>query len=210
MVFIGGEEESVVQQGRETELTAFFQLNAEEKERLGDDFNPADMPKYIDMPESYTFRDKEWHVRKRGLSIGRVHTVNPLAGDVFYLRMILHNDHSRGKTSFDDLLEVDGIQYDSYQAVCRQLGLLSDDQEWSMVLQEAAGTQMCSQIRALYVIILMFCNPADARTLFEDFWKDWTDDFKQKGVRRGLTFTEEQLKTMVRLDLQVSMYSHSY
>ena len=85
MVFIGGTEESVVQQGRETELTAFFEVNAEEKERLGDDFNPADMPKYIDMPQSYTFIEKQWHVRKRQGSIGRVHTVNPLAGDVFYL-----------------------------------------------------------------------------------------------------------------------------
>ena len=206
MVFVGGEEDALVQQGRETELTAFFKFNAGEKERLGTAFNAAALPKYIDMPLGYTFSAKEWHERKRETySIGRVHTVNPLAGDVFYLRMLLHHDHCRGKSSFQELLEVDGTVYDSYQAVCRQHGLLSDDQEWSMVLLDAAGTQMCSQIRALYVVILLFCFPADPKTLFEECWQDWTDDFKQKGVRRGLNFTEAQLRTMVRLDLQVQI-----
>ena len=105
-------------------------------------------------------------------------------------------------------MTIEGHVCDSYQAVCREIGLLSDDQEWSIVLTEAAGTQLCSQIRALYVVIVMFCQPADPRTLFDEFWADWTDDFKQKGQRRGLTFTEDQLKTMVRLDLQVCLQSY--
>lgn len=193
----------MVQQGRETELTAFFQLNAEEKEKCGTNFIPENMPKYVDMPGSYTFRNKKWHIRKQGFSIGRVHTVNPLAGDVFYLRMLLHNEHSKGKTSYQDLLTIDGTTHDTYQSVCRQIGLLSDDQEWSLVLTEAGGTQMCPQIRALYIVILLFCQPSNPKILFEDFWQDWTDDFKQKGLRRGYTFTDEQLKTMVWLDLQV-------
>ena len=29
--------------------------------------------------------------------------VNPLAGQAFYLRILLHNDHFKGKTSFEDL-----------------------------------------------------------------------------------------------------------
>ena len=146
VVFVGGEEENVLEQGRETELTAFFRLNAKEKTDKGPDFNPAAMPLYVNMPESYTFSKKEWYIRKKGRSIGRVHTVNPLAGDVFYMRMLLHHDHCRGKTSFEDLMPIEGRVCDSYQAVCREIGLLSDDQEWSLVLTEAAGTQLCSQI----------------------------------------------------------------
>ena len=160
------------------------------------------------MPQEYTFKKKEWHPRQRGCSIGRVHTVNPLAGDVFYLRMLLYHDHCRGKTSFEDLKTLDNVVQESYQAVCRELGLLSDDQEWSTVLIEAAGTQMCPQIRALYVVILLYCQPADPRKLFDDFWDDWTDDFKLRGQRRGLAFTDSQLKTMVRLDVQVRLQSH--
>ena len=43
---------------------------------------------------------------------------------------------------------------------------------------------------------------------FDDFWSDWTDDFKRRSERRGLTFTDNQLKTMVCLDIQVRLQSH--
>ena len=60
--------------------------------------------------------------------------------------------------------------FDTFQAVCRELGLLCNDEEWSNALTHAAGTQMCPQIRALYVVILMFCTPSDPARLFNDFW----------------------------------------
>ena len=105
-------------------------------------------------------------------------------------------------------MEVDGEILESYQAVCRHLGLLSDDQEWSTVLTEAGGMQLCPQIRALYVVILLFCQPADPKKLFDDFWSDWTDDFVRKQERLGRTCTPEQLRTMVRLDIQVRLQSY--
>ena len=208
VVFVGGDEENVVEQGRPTELTAFFQMNATEKAAKGPDFNPTTMQKYVDMPQKYTHSKNAWHHRKRGVSIGRVHTVNPLAGDVFYLRLLLHNDHCKGKTSFQDLSSINGRALNSYQAVCRELGLLSDDEEWSTVLTDAAATQLCPQIRALFVIILIFCQPANPQNLFTVFWPQWTDDFTRRGHDMGVTFTEQHLKTMVRLDLQVRLQSH--
>ena len=54
----------------------------------------------------------------------------------------------------------------------------------------------------------MFCQPSDPKTLFDHFWKDWTDDFVCKGQSMNKTFTQEQLKTMVRLDLQVCLQSY--
>ena len=67
---------------------------------------------------------------------------------------------------------------------------------------------MCPEIRSLYVVILMFCQPADVKTLFDTFWKEWTDDFVRKGELMNRTFSEEELKTMVRLDLQVHFQSY--
>ena len=169
VIFVGGQEENGIQQGKETELTAFFRLNAQEKEAKGPDFDPSKMPKYVDVPLSYTYnrKEKEWRIRKtRGFSIGRVHLLNPLAGDVFYLRILLHHDHCRGKISFRELMSIDDKVCDSYQEVCRELGLLSDDQEWFRVLTHAASTKFCPQIRALYVIILMFCQPANPKKTF--------------------------------------------
>ena len=89
-------------------------------------------------------------------TIGRVHAVHPLARDVFYLRMLLHNDHCKGKLSFTDLKTVDGMVLESYQEVCRMLGLLQDDREWNEVLTNAAATNMCSALRELFVTILLF------------------------------------------------------
>ena len=209
--FEAGEEESVIEKCRETELTTFFRLNAREKEAKGDDFNPNIMPCYVDLPETYTYRvtEKEWHLRQRiGFSIGRVHSVCPLAGDVFYLRILLHHFHCRGKTSFRDLMCIAEKVCDSYQEVCRELGLLSSDQEWVKVLKDAASTQYCNRIRELFVIILMFCQPSDPKKLFEKLWVDWTDDLKQNGEQMGYTISDNQLKTMVRLDLQQRLQSY--
>ena len=61
VVFVGGQEDEVVEQGRETELTAFFRYNTQKKAAQGADYNPATMSKYVDMPQEYTFKKKEWH-----------------------------------------------------------------------------------------------------------------------------------------------------
>ena len=144
-MFIGGEEDDAVDKGRETELAAFFRFNAEEKEKQGRDFKPINMPTYVEMPGKYTFNKpkKQWQVRQKGFLLGRVHTVSPLVRDVFYLRFLLHDDHCRGKISYRDLLTIDGEEHETYQSVCCHLGLLSDDEEWAMVLTEQAETQMC-------------------------------------------------------------------
>ena len=209
--FVSGDEERVMQTGKDTELTAFLKLNANEKTAKGQDFDSRKMPRYFELPQTYTYhRDKkEWKKRLRQYkSIGRVHTVNPLAGDVFYLRILLHHDHCRGKASFKELMSVDDRMYDSYQEVCRILGLLSDNQEWNTVLTDSSANMFCPQIRAMYITILMFCQPADPIKLFDDFWKSWTDDFKWDGEQKGVIYTEEQLRTMVRLDLQVRLLSY--
>ena len=106
-------------------------------EENGEDYNVNDMPTYVGMPKGHTYAKKKWQKRKREndtTTVGRVHSVNPLAGDVFYLRMLLHHDHCRGKTSCKDLVTIDMIKYNRYQSVCHQVALLSDDKEWKLVL----------------------------------------------------------------------------
>ena len=55
------------------------------------------MPKYVDMPKLYRYdkSKKTWIRRQAGsedVVIGRIHSVNPLAGETFYLRMLLHDE----------------------------------------------------------------------------------------------------------------------
>ena len=145
VVFDEGQEIEALETQRETELTAFFTYN---KDALDNGADITELCKYVDMPEKHVYQDKEWRIRKRGEpSIGRLHTVNPVAGDVFYLRMLLHNNHCIGKKSYIDMLKLpNGRQCETFKEVCCQLGLLSDDREWERILQEAAETQLCPQM----------------------------------------------------------------
>ena len=130
--------------------------------------------KYVDFPKQFVWKDKEWKVRKASFdTIGRVHSINPAAGDVFYLRILLHYDHCIGKTSFADLRTYEMELCETYQEVCRLLGLFQDDKEWDEVLTEGSITKLSSALRELYITItiLLFSMPAKPKELFESkFW----------------------------------------
>ena len=90
VIFDEGEEEQVIEKQRFTELTAFFDYNMSD---------PQNMVKYVDFPKEFTWDSsiKKWKLRRRCFdTIGRVHSVHPAAGDVFFLRMLLH----QGKQKF--------------------------------------------------------------------------------------------------------------
>ena len=211
VVFDEGAEEEALERQRETELTAFFRHN--EEQQAEQQIEERQQPTYVDMPKLYKYdkTKKQWirrQARSEDTTIGRVHSVNPLAGEPFFLRILLHNDHCRGKTSFEDLRTLDsGKVCETYQEVCRELGLLRDDLEWQHVLEDAAVSKLCPQIRELFVVILMFCQPANPRGLFDEFWNTWTDDFEMLGRRRATPLDENQLRTMLLLDLELRLQS---
>ena len=209
VVFDHDQEIEAMEAQRQTELTAFFDFNSG---RLEDGDSPDELPKYADMPKKnvYDKKTKKWRGRKRGVDtvIGRVHTVNPIAGDVYYLRILLHDDFCRGKTSFQDMLTLqDGTVKETYKAVCLELGLLSDNSEWRRALEESAITATSPQLRELYIIILMFCMPSNPRELFDEFFLSWADDFERKAMRQGKVIDDGQKRTMVLLDLEVRLQS---
>ena len=134
--------------------------------------------------------------------------INPLAGEPFYLRIILHNDHCKGKTCFQDMRNLDDGRFcETYQEVCRELGLLRDDLEWQYVLEESAATKLCPQLREQFVVIMIFCQPANPRSLFKEFWQTWTEDFEMLGSRREVPVDKNQLRTMLLLDLELRLQS---
>ena len=213
VVFDEGTEEEALEKQRDTELTAFFQLNDQLQEQLKDSEDQIDLPTYVDVPKKYRYdkKKKEW-IRRKAFSedvvIGRVHTVNPVAGDVFYLRILLHTDHCRGKISFDDMKTLpSGKICESYKEACRELGLLKDDMEWREILHEAAHTKLCPQIRELFIVIIMFCQPSNPKELFDEFWDMWIDDFQRQGQHQKSSMDEEQLKTILLLDLEMRLQS---
>ena len=52
-----------------------------------------------------------------------MYQANPFQGEVYYLRRLL--TIVPGPTSFKNLRVVDGVLYDSFEAACRALGIIS-------------------------------------------------------------------------------------
>ena len=157
--FDEGQEEAALETGRKTELTAFFELNATEAMRA----TPEKWLQYVELPKKFRYdaKTKAWVERKnKSDCIGRVHSVNPVAGDVFYLRLLLHNDHCKGKTSFQDLRTVNGEVCESFKEACTKLGLLQDDDEWNQALTEADFIQSAPAVRELYITCLLYTSPS--------------------------------------------------
>jgi len=63
---------------------------------------------------------------------------------------------------------------------------------------DAALTSMPPQIRAMYLIILEFCNPADPIGLFNRHWLEMAEDFS----RQHNNATADELRGMVAMDLE--------
>ena len=88
-------------------------------------------------------------------TLGRVHSVHPFVGELYYLCILLHHKKSRAKVSWENVHKVNGIQYDTFQATYRHLGLLHDNAEWNTVLEDAALISMCP--KCVNFLSLCYC-----------------------------------------------------
>ena len=170
----------IIEQLPETTLSAFFKLCQQ------DPF--AQTLLYADIPSYYTWTNKKWARRKRGIpvegwedegvfkdeAIGRVYTVHPNQHECFYLRLLLHT--IRGPKSFDDLKTYNNRLCSTYREACNNYGLLEDDSHWSQTLEEAAAIKAPKQLRQLFAIMLTTCGLSDPVRLWTEFKKDMSED----------------------------------
>ena len=180
-----------------TTLTEFFVLCRR------DDF--AKTLLYMDVPKYYTWNNKSWRRRKQGKEVagfpgvkeahvlGRVYTVNPRQGECFYLRLLLH--HIRGPQSFTQLKTVEGDICSSFREACLRLGLLEDDNQYHLAMQEASVSNSAASLRSLFAVILTWCEPSNPLDIYEHHKDSMTEDFlHQQRTRLGnmeLDFNED-------------------
>nr|GEU63455.1 DNA helicase [Tanacetum cinerariifolium] len=89
----------------------------------------------------------------------RLAYVHPAAGDLVYKRMLLC--HQKGCRIFLGIRTVNDVVYPTCKTACKALGLLKNDQEWEIMLEEAALTATLVELRTLLVHILTFCQVSD-------------------------------------------------
>ena len=83
----------------------------------------------------------------------------------------------KGPCSHEDLRTVDGECLNSYREAALKRGLLLADNYIQLCLQEATAYQMPAALRRLFAMILVYCNPINARSLWQQFEKDMCEDY---------------------------------
>jgi hypothetical protein len=80
--------------------------------------------------------------------------------------------------SFEDLKTVDGVLYDSFRASAERRGLIEADNTYDDSLTESELWAMPVSLRRLFATILVFCEPANVRGLWDRHLEAMSDDFR--------------------------------
>ncbi|KAK1351306.1 hypothetical protein POM88_054470 [Heracleum sosnowskyi] len=178
---------------RRSQLEAFFYLN--QQDRNARNYTYDEIPRYYVWNDS----DNVWTVREKGNQIGRLFYTHHNSGEIWYLRFLLTK--VRGPTSFDQLKTVDGVLYKSFKEACLQYGFLDDDNEWHEVIEECSKCGFPTQIRELFVHIMVNCQVTDLLSLWKKHWKKMSDDIimrrMKENVNSNITIIDKQLEFYV-------------
>ena len=68
-------------------------------------------------------------------AVGRMVSIHPKSGDIFYLRVLLNN--RAGALSYEDLRTIEDGEHPDYKSVCIALDLSESDKQWVGCLNEA-------------------------------------------------------------------------
>jgi hypothetical protein len=154
-------------------LTKYFKVNAQSAK--------ARQFLYKEFPEHYTWNKstKVWkpRVAKNSLQIGRLVYVSPSEGDRFYLRVCLN--HTRGAKSFEDLRTWRGVTYVDFQAAAQAMGFVATDKSLDDCLIDCVMLRFSCSHRRLFATIMVFCECADIRQLWDKDYESMVEDFQR-------------------------------
>jgi hypothetical protein len=160
---------------------------------------------YPNFPEHFTWvlspQPKKWKVRERGhgKTIGRIYNISPKQGELYYLRMLLH--HIPGATCYEDMRTVNSQVHPTFQAAAEALGLLECDNQWEHCLDDAVVISSARQLRNLFCVILVFCNPSNPYNLFLKYKDDLSEDILNR-------LRNNPMVDPVLVDMQKIAYDH--
>ncbi|XP_071726987.1 uncharacterized protein [Rutidosis leptorrhynchoides] len=183
---------------KETMFTEWFELNKRDQH--------ARNLTYAKIPIHYVWNQdtKEWTPRKQRRCIGCIVYSNPASGERYYLRMLLNI--VKGPLSFEDIRRVDGTLHPTFKDACFARGLINDDKEWTEAISEATLWASGSQLRDLFVTILLFYNVSKPLKLWETHWEALADDILRKKRKLynypDLILNEAQLQNYCLVEIQ--------
>lgn len=151
-----------------SKLVAFFLYNEQ--------FTDGREYLYSEFPAHFTWKPKTctWQWRQRGVAIGRMYHCSPVAGERYYLRLLLTT--VRSPRSFTDLFHFEGTRYPTYQAACIARGLAEDDQEWYRYFDEAILFTTGRGLQTLFLTGLRQRLFADPLEIWDRYRSSFCDD----------------------------------
>ncbi|XP_039690573.1 uncharacterized protein [Medicago truncatula] len=162
--------------------------------------NPAVMRLSFHLPEehSITLRDSEQMsdvISKEGVE----HTM-------FTEWMLMNSMSSEARTlTYEEIKTVGGVTYQTFKETCNALGLLNDNKEWNDALNEASQWATGTQLRELFVTILLYGEVADIGKLWETNWKTLSDDIVYKKrilfQHSRLELNDEQIQSYCLIEI---------
>ncbi len=200
----GEDINEVLKKQKYTMLTEYFAANL----IYGD---KACSLKYEDFPICFVCKDDEkmWTPRVRETAgpeaVGRMVSIHPTSGDIFYLRMLLKI--CPGALSFTDLRTVEGVVQNTNKAACVALGLCDDDSEWIDCLTDAVELALPRHIRKLFCTILLECEPTSPKILYKKFRADMSEDFLRTR-QASLNLTEDEIDALRYNDLLIEINNY--
>ncbi|GJZ10463.1 DNA helicase [Tanacetum coccineum] len=137
---------------------------------------------YLNFPSEFVWHPnlKQWKRRQiiTKRSLGRLIYVHPSSGDLFYFRMLLC--HQKGCKSPVEVRTVNGHILPTNRAACEALGLLGDDKECDIALQESTASATSNEVRILFAQILIYCDMSDPTKLWTKHCQAMRDDIPAK------------------------------
>ncbi|XP_019236913.1 PREDICTED: uncharacterized protein LOC109217133 [Nicotiana attenuata] len=153
-------------------LTEFFAMNATDEHAIAMQLLYKEFPKYFVWSPGY----RTWTCRQKRNVIGRVVTYHPTEGERYYLRLLLMN--VRGPKSYEDLRIVNEVPCSTFRESAEKRGLLYCNNSLIECMSEAVSYQMPYCLRRLFATLLVYCNPANPKILWEMFEDSMSEDFK--------------------------------
>jgi len=173
----GAEQEALEKaMAKDSTLDAWYKLNSIDE--------GARKYRYCEIPEHYSWDHQagRWKKRKEGnlakafagKVIGRIHGAAPTDKDRFYLYLLLL--HVPGATSDQALRTPPGSSVAlTYKEAAVARGLVDDDREYYLAMEEAAELRSASRLRELFAYLLVHCEPVPALELWtrfrDDMWR---------------------------------------
>ena len=137
---------------------------------------------YSNFAKEFTWArgSKTWHARMRrcGAVVGRMYSVHPSAGELYYLRLLLIA--VPGAQSFECLRRMpDGEICTTFYEAAHRRGLIGTDDEWVDVLTEVSYTGSPRQLIETFAYILLHCEVSNAL----DLWMQFRDAMAEHYLR---------------------------